>query len=572
MKSALKNTISISPQEQAARIMEAPIRIDPYNTPEGDYKRLIELSNKLTKQVINSNPPMLTDEELRLQLTNIWKEAKANGIWREDMGQGSDERIAYAMDRMRKYRYTEERLTEVAIEELSHGGLLDAIRSKRKTTEYIFKGPVTEYLARHRQNDEAEEIKRQQLRERTFTMTDLTEAETVKLAEDFPSGNFVYHGTDTQRLIGIFETGMLMSSAALGKYEKNEYESGRRNEVPMSASHNSGYEGVSWSMNGIDALPGDRYHMAGLVAAPETILQSDQQFAIPSRPAPNEVIQISGDIDAKEFYEAKTQLELYRRQGAYEAVNSVFDNLHAIQLHKNKQRNKEPMLYRAKRDFLIQPDYKDKLRALYSISQSGKICLDPSLLQQVDDEIPVVAVWLQAAVDIGCLDGTSFANKELLEIIDGLNGENWKKLFDVSRLDLADVEAAITKNGESIGDIEVPVENMYLVIPRKDLGSWLEVIACSPHQPAGILLYDNKTIRLENFASRHRGSHDELTRELQMAIRPDNKDYIPYDEMLGVDLTDDIRSGYRHHVIGEQFLSNRRTIRNEAGKLVVKQP
>ncbi|MEI7838685.1 MAG: hypothetical protein WCI37_02760 [bacterium] len=88
-------------------------------------------------------------------------------------------------------------------------------------------------------------------------------------------------------------------------------------------------------------------------------------------------------------------------------------------------------------------------------------------------------------------------------------------------------------------------------------------------KPAGILLYDDKKVRLENFASLHRGDHTELTEELQASIKPDNEDYIDYTEVLGTEFSDDMRTGHKHQVIAEKHLANRGTIKTVNGKLMI---
>jgi hypothetical protein len=329
---------------------------------------------------------------------------------------------------------------------------------------------------------------------------------------------------------------------------------------------------VSWSMNGIDALPGDRYHMAGFVAAPETVLGEDQQLAVPSRPAPNEVLQISSEIDARKFYDAKSQFELYRYPGLFGEANSAFGNLVAISLWEDdssRQFRDEPMLYRAKRSFLAQPEYQDKLRELYSIEDTGNIRLSPDLLQQVDNEVPVAAVWLQAAIDTGRLKGTAFEGKELPELIDSLNSGNIRDMFVEMRKDWQPYEDIVDEAEEAAGHVEIPVENMYFVAPRKDAEAWMKVIAGSPHKPAGILLYDDKKVRLENFASFHKGDQAELTTELQAVISPENEGYIDYGGVLGTEFSDDMRTGHKHQVIAERHLSESRSIKKVDGKLVV---
>ena len=208
------------------------------------------------------------------------------------------------------------------------------------------------------------------------------------------------------------------------------------------------------------------------------------------------------------------------------------------------------------------------MRDNYTTSDTGTIALSPELLSSTDEdaEIPVAAVWLQGLVDTGRLKGTDFEGMSTSEVISSIGEKNIKQLYTQLHKD-ADVYEAISKIEE--GAVAVPVEQMYFVAPRKDAEAWLKVIARSQHKPAGILLYDDKKVRLENFASLHRGDHTELTSELQAAIKPDNEDYIDYAEVLGTEFSDDMRTGHKHQVIAEKHLTNRGTIKKVNGKLLI---
>ncbi len=563
-------TVPKSPQEMAAQMLDVYPYFSDYAMPEGEATRLGDQVKGLKAEVEGIKPYMLPDEELAPKLEDVKQRATESGVWRADKGEGADERLAFAVEQKKGYGYTEEEATAGAVKELKRNGYLDAIRDKRKEQERLFKDPISEYIGNHKVEASTEKNEIEMLLERTVDITTLTEAELGKLSHDFPSGNFVYHGTGTEQLVQILDSGVLANAKAL--YEREEAAAKAEGREKGMIRRNSGFEGVSWSMNGIDALPGDRYHMAGFLAAPEAILSDTMQLAVPSRPAPNEVLQISAEVDASEFYDAKTQFELYRNPGMFGETNSVFDNMFSVSMwekEENRQFRDEPMLYQAKRGLLAQPEYQDQLRELYSVDEVGKIRLDPDLLQQIDNEIPVAAVWLQAAIDTGRLKGTQFADKELSAIIDELNGENIKGLIGNSRQDWEQYEAVLDEAEKVAGNVEIPVENMYFVAPRKDAEAWLKVMARSQYKPAGILLYDDKKVRLENFASLHRGDHTELTAELQAAIKPESEGYIDYAKVLGTEFSDDMRTGHKHQVIAEKHLANRGTIKKVNDKLVI---
>jgi len=504
-------------------------------------------------------PFLLSDDELALKLTDIQSRAVESGVWRADKGEGADERINYAVQDQKKWGYTDEEATIAALKELRTSGYLDAIRSKRKEQEQAFNEPVMEYISTHKIDAETEKKGIDEVLERTVDITTLNQAELAKLSTDFPSGNFLYHGTGTEQLVQILDTGVLASTKSLKQREDDAAKTkGRDTDI---VRHNSGYEGVSWSMNGIDALPGDRYHLAGFVVAPESVLGEGHQLAVPSRPSPNEVILIDDKIDANEYYSAKTQLELYE---AYDR-NSVLGGLLEMVTENSEE---EPVKLADLLPRLHDKAFIKTLRDNYTTSDTGTISLSPELLSSKDEdaEIPVAAIWLQGLVDTGRLKGTDFEGMSTSEVISNIGEENIKQLYTQLHRDADDYEA-VSKIEE--GSVAVPVEQMYFVAPRKDAEAWLKVMARSQHKPAGILLYDDKKVRLENFASLHRGDHTELTVELQTVIKPDNKDHMDYAVVLGTDFSDDMRTGHKHQVIAEKHLRNRGVIKKVNGKLIV---
>lgn len=558
-----------SVQELAAQTRDTYPFFNNFSLPDGEAGRLSNQASDYRNEVEDALSSQTTDEEpARESLVDIWNQAQEDGVWRADEGIGADARLAHVAEQRKSYGYSDDEALSLAKKELGHNGYLDAIRSDRRERERLFKQPTTDYINKHEIDVDSEKHEMNTLMKRMIDLTTSTKSEHERLLHAFPSGNFLYHGTNTEQLTEIFDTGVLANAKALQRRENEAADtSGRESKA---VRRNSGYEGVSWSMNEIDALPGDRYHLAGFVAPPEATLSNEQQLAVPSRPAPNEVIQLSGKIDADDYYTAKTQLELYCSPSVFGETNSVFGNLVSASMGKNendRQSDSEPSLYRAIRD--LGPDYRSELRRLYSTDMHGKIRLDPDLLQSADPKIPVAAVWLQAAIDGGRLKDTRFANMDLPAVVNQLDSDNVGELLDISRQDYEQDEAVLDEAEKHTSDVEVPVENMYFVCPRKDAESWLRVVARSPHKPAGILLYDDKKIRLENFASVHHGDQAELTSELQSVISPDNDDYIDYSQVLGTKTDETMRSGSAGQVIAERYLGARKSIKSRDGTLVI---
>lgn len=531
------------------------------NMPEDHANRLSQHAAILKAEVEGLQPSQMNDEELLAKLEDIRTRASESGAWEGHKGDGADERLQFNVERHKGFGYNEEEAAIQGLNQLQRDGFLDAIKYNRRQQEQLFEEPTTEYVDAHPIDAASEKQAIDALLERTVDIATIDQAERTKLARDFPSGNFLYHGTGTEQLVKILDSGVLANNAALRDHEEAAaVAEGRESEL---VRHNSGFEGISWSMNGIDALPGDRYHLAGFVAAPEKALDSEHQLAVPSRPSPNEVILLDGNVDAPEYYAAKTQYELYSSYNRNSVIGGILNA--TIEQEKN---NSDLLAFAP---HLKQDENLAKvLQERYTIAADGAITFSPDLLSSdsPDEELPVAAYWLDALVKSGRFKGTEFEGLDTADVIMSITEENSRQiLYKEFRRDTDPWQQIV--EGKEMNPIEVPVASMYFVAPRKDADAWLKVLARSKHQPLGILLYDDDKVRLENFASLHRGDHNELTTELQTAISPDNQDYIDYARVLGTKFTDDMRTGHYHQVIAEGHLSNRKAIKKVNGELIV---
>lgn len=562
-------TISKSPQELAAQVMDSYPIYGSFSMPKEDADRLEQQAKDYKSAVHALEPATMNDAELQNELDMMEEEARASGVYTPTEGQGSDERLKFNTEKFKGFGFNDEMALSKATSDLDRFGYVRAVRFDRQEKERLFTEPINKFIDETPITPEVENEQIEELLSRTIDIDTMTPEEQHQIAEAFPSGNFVFHSSTSGRLLKILCSGELVHAKKLFDEEENAAEKEGRNKETVS--HNSGYEGISWSMNEIDALPGDRFHIAGFVVAPETALSDETQFTVPSRPAPNEVIQIPSGIDAKKYYDAKTQFELYREASVFGEANSVHNNLMAISFWEDtttREFSEEPLLLQAMDGLFKQPDFQEQLRSMYHVNEAGKIELSPDLFKQTKNIIPVAAVWIQAAIDNNKLTGTSFENKDIISIIKSLNSENIAEIIRIAIDDSKFYEKIIDDEDEKSTDVGVPVEKMYFVAPRKDAKKWIQVIARSGHKPAGIILYDGKKVRLENFASDHRGDHGQLSQELHKAIVP-AKGYIKYGEVLGQDFNDEMRSGAKHHIIAEKYLTDRKTIKKVGGKLVV---
>lgn len=398
---------------------------------------------------------------------------------------------------------------------------------------------------------EDEEARVEGLREKVI---DLTEMEPGSLAEAFPSGNYLFHGSTIQKIEKIFATGGLKNGVALAEDDP---------EI-SGLSMNSGFEGISWSMDGIDALPGTRGHIAGFLAAPEDILNDEEKLVIPSRPAPYEVLQISEAVRSEELYALKNQCETWGDGGvSMGEKNSVDSNIMWMVMYKEGDK-----FFGSSRVYNYDGDKSaEKLREYFTIDDAGEVIWDEDLYQKF--EVPPALPWFQSLIDSGRLAQNGF---EKLDTVDKIleyakaDPKFVKTLLATERADSKPLQDEYAAMLDDAGAIRVRPEEMYFVTSHGDLEAWLKVMARTGVEPKGILLYDDRLVMLENFASKYEGNHEELGAEIGRAIGVDG-DF--WTREMGMDPRKAPRSGSVGQVLLESEVRHDRSIKLVDGNLEV---
>lgn len=399
-------------------------------------------------------------------------------------------------------------------------------------------------------DEEKERVER--LRERVI---DLTEMEPGALAEKFPSGNYLFHGSTVPRIEKIFATGGLKNGVAMVE-----------DDPEVSALNmNSGFEGVSWSMDQIDALPGTRGHLAGFLAAPEDVLTDDEKLVIPSRPAPFEVLQVGAKVNAEELYRTKVQLETWGNGGvSFAEKNTVESNLMFMLMDvKGARTLGASTVLEYKGDTSA-----EAMRKHFSFDEQGKVVWDENLFQKM--EVPPALPWMQSLIDSGRLERSGYPELDTVDkIVEKARGDQdfILKMVATVRNDVKPLDEKYDKMlDESATAVRIAPEKMYFVTAHKDLEAWLTVMARTGVEPKGILLYDDAQVVMENFASRYGGNQEELSAEIGRAVGVDGDFWSREMGMKPLEMT---RSGSVGQVILESEVRHDREIRMVDGRLEV---
>lgn len=386
-------------------------------------------------------------------------------------------------------------------------------------------------------------------------VVDLTEVEPRALAEAFPSGNFLFHGSTVGKIEKIFQTGGLKNGVALAEDDPEA----------SALNMNSGFEGVSWSLNQIDALPGTRGHIAGFLAAPEDILGADEKLVVPSRPAPYEVLQVGEKLDPEQAYYWKNQAEAWGDgEPSFSERNSVDSNLMWMRSYKPGSRTLRSSVYEYTGS--VEPDY---LRQFFKFDDKRHIIWGEDLYQK--NEVPSALPYLQSILDRNLLKQVpEYQDIDTMEKVLERTHTDPKFLMTLimtARAEGKPANEAYDKILDQVAkSVRIKPEEMYFVTSHQDLEAWLKVMARTGVEPKGILLYDDAQVVMENFASDYEGNHEELSSELGRAVGV-REDF--WQNEMGMDPANLPRSGSVGQVILESVVKRDKVLRMRDGKLVV---
>jgi hypothetical protein len=495
------------------------------------------------------------------QLTELENEARTLGLFARDEyaveGSGDREELVATYKELGMSDY----MAGARADEYSKASYAATIRRKRAYNEQEVTKNFSDFADSHPTEKDSEQAEIAKLEEITYDLTEEEDRET--LAGLFPGGNFLVHTTEVASALKIIESGALMNSCALSVRESEA--AAREGRDPERIKANSGYEGISWNLNQIGALPGDRFHLVGFMAAPGDVLGEETQMTIPSRPAPYELIQIEKTIDPNQFYDRKNQYELqYQSFSKYSVRANLVD---AYTFDPDNRFCDGGPLKKYVDD--LDGDPAEELRSQYEV-RNGRFWVNPELVQQEGERIIAPgAVYLQFLLDTGRFEGHELLSKaksvsDVFKLLD--NQDVRQYITNCNYTDLSPARVEFDEQDEAIGPIEDSLADMFVLVPRKDKKTWQRMIAASGNKPKGIVVYDDTTVRLEDFASKHEGDMDALTGQLRTAIKP-SEGYLDYEaNILGCEITDDIYTGHAHHVLKESVVANRPSLGAEAFK------
>lgn len=446
---------------------------------------------------------------------------------------------------------------------------LKSLRSDRLYASKKLKDSWTpfSFLSDHPLDTEVESHRIEELRKIVLNNTELTEEQTDELRKIFPSGNFLYHGSDLDGCVKILDSGEIASTATL---------KGRNHDIQSKAGEDCG---IAWNFNKVGVLPGDPYHISGFLTSPESVLRSSKtKLIVPWRPGENELELIPSNFDYKKYTHATTQQEIM--VGAYfQAAEFKRYQIEGEEMHDTIFTSPDLSLSQnltAVREGVLTVD---ELRKFYEIKDDGVIEFDPDIITDGRGLSSIVA--LQAYLDNPLMktprftdrlqikgeDITQLTDKEVFDILDaGIRGLSFDYRQGLMK-ELEDLQAGTD-------DITVGIENTIFVAPENDLEQWLKILARTGKSPKFILPFHPATgPRIPKWKEFY-GDQDKMTEVLSSfvdTVVPEKK-VIPWEEIVGQPINGESHGtgGYRY-VMKHSFIkdSNEITLDESSGQLKV---
>lgn len=304
--------------------------------------------------------------------------------------------------------------------------------------------------------------RREALRRKSFVLgEEVSEKMAQNMQEAFPSGNYLVHGTSVEGALGIAEDGALRSVG-----------SKRKDQADFRGK--GGISGISFSYDGVGALPGTQRHMIMFVTSPELTLTDETKLTVPLRAAPNELQLVDRGYDREKAAQSDARYEFLVEDTTWdygELANYLTDasSNSAIIRDLSKLKNGELDI--------------DSVRQMYKV-EDEKFTVNPSIIERDVSPGLVWADYLLRHTDQGKALGKELANctpQEILKTNDTIGEAARKPLYK----DLHSLEDSMQYNQA----IDIPLSDLVMMVPRQDLDMWIDVYARLGKDPRAIIAY-----------------------------------------------------------------------------------
>jgi len=409
-----------------------------------------------TEQAIKVVPK--GSRELLGQLTNTHRTQEAEKVAKE---------VGYDNQRVRQ------NLKDMAsADPEEYGHFVYALRKDIQSNEAQVAESFSKFLTEHPETAESQ-ARKEELKKRIITLGDETvigEELSQNLKAAFPSGNYLVHGTSV-------EGGLALSADKDGKL-KSVAEIRKTDE---KFKGKAGFMGVSFSYDGVGALPGTWRHMAMFVTSPElTLKDRDKKLVVPYYAANKELQLVGNNYDRNVATFVDSTMDFFGLSNIM-GSKGVIQDFVELETPYNTTAGDTPIekdLKRLKAGEIKSED----ISGQYEVAE-GKFKINPSAMEGQISEGTIWSDYLLRYSEEGRKLGKTLADVTPQELI-----ELHKKTKDDVRQIVRDVErVADVMTGGSAAS--VAIEDTVMFIPRTDVDKWLDVFSRTGKAPKAFVAF-----------------------------------------------------------------------------------
>lgn len=379
-------------------------------------------------------------------------------------------------------------------------------------------------------NPESEEtrVKRKGLETRVIRNNEASPELAQELRELFPSGNYLVHGTSVEGALSVAGDGggAIKSVAEI-----------RKNDEKFKGK--GGFLGVSFSYDGVRALPGTWRHMTMFSTSPEKALGDNKKLVVPYYAADRELQLVGTSYDRNLAVYVESTLDFYGLKNLIGGggVISDFAEMESPYEYKKGETPIESDLNKLANGELKAEDVSSK----YQVTD-GKLSVVPDITEQDVSLGLMYSDYLLKHTPEGRELGKSIENATPQELLDLYN-----KTIYRGREIIADVERASEVLNDSMAT-SVDIEDTVMFVPEGDVDKWLNVFSRTEKAPKAFVAFSpQEGPRVPNWKLPE-GDWEkaEQTIEKTLNMAGVQEPSIPFPQVTGKEITD-------NEIIGERI-------------------
>jgi len=342
-----------------------------------------------------------------------------------------------------------------------------SIKENEKEVGDAFNG----FLESHPETEDSK-IRRTELEQRVVRSTEMTTEQEQNIRELFPSGNYLVHGTSVEGALSVAgDTDVALKSVSEIRKGDEKFKG------------KGGFLGISFSYNGVRALPGTWRHMSLLVTSPEKAVGDDKKLVVPYYAADRELQLVGNSYDRDLAVYVESTLDFYGLKNLISGggVISDFVELENPYEHKKGETPIERDLQRLKSGELKPEDIEKKYKVV-----DGRLTVVPDVMEQDISPGLVYSDYLLKHTPEGRELGKSIEQMTPQGLIDLYNKTIYK-----GREMIADVERAAGVLSDSMAT-SVDIEDTVMFIPEGDVNKWLDVFSRVKKAPKTFITFSSQ--------------------------------------------------------------------------------